>query len=161
MPGCSSVNPTVPAIGSQAKGRTNMVEISEGLPSDEELLQLYASVGWSAYTDDPARLISAIANSAFVFLARDSAGALVGLARVVSDRHTIAYIQDVLVVPQHRRTGIGGALLDAVLEHTREIRQTVLLTDDEPGQRAFYESRGFTEAHDHTRWPVRSFILFR
>jgi GNAT superfamily N-acetyltransferase len=74
---------------------------------------------------------------------------------------TIVYVQDVLVLPSAHRSGIGGALLDAVLQRYAGVRQTVLLTDDEPGQRAFYESRGFVEAHDVGPQPLRSFVLLR
>jgi hypothetical protein len=35
-----------------------------------------------------------------------------------------------------------------VLEPYRDVRQKVLITDDEPAQRAFYESMGFTETGD-------------
>jgi hypothetical protein len=34
----------------------------------------------------------------------------------------------------------------------------VLITDDEPGQRAFYESIGFVEAHDFEPASLRAFV---
>ena len=110
--------------------------ITEETPSRDELVALYRSVGWTAYTDDAERLVAAVRGSHLVLTARDASGALVGLVRTVSDGLTIAYIQDILVAPQQQRAGVGGALLDAVIERTAGIRQTVLLTDDEPGQRA-------------------------
>ncbi|MCU0152368.1 GNAT family N-acetyltransferase [Curtobacterium poinsettiae] len=73
----------------------------------------------------------------------------------------MVYVQDVLVVPSAHRSGVGGALLDAVLQRYADVRQTVLLTDAEAGQRAFYESRGFVEAHDVEPQPLRSFVLLR
>lgn len=131
------------------------------IPTDAELVSLYDAVGWSAYTNDPGRLSRAVHGSHLVLCARDeSSGELVGLARTVSDGETIVYVQDILVAPDHHREGIGGALLDAVLEHYSEVRQLVLITDDEPGQRAFYESRGLTEAHDMTPHPTRAFVRF-
>lgn len=59
--------------------------------------------------------------------------------------------------PDHQRAGVGRSLIEAVLEHSRTIRQIVLLTDAEPGQRAFYTSLGFTEAHD-VEPSLRSFV---
>ncbi|WP_260981073.1 GNAT family N-acetyltransferase [Curtobacterium pusillum] len=138
-----------------------MVTIADERPTSDELVALYGSVGWTAYTRDPDGLERAIAGSHLVLAARDDAGVLVGLARTVSDGVTIAYVQDVLVHPAHQRTGVGGMLLDAVLERTADVRQTVLTTDAEPGQRAFYESRGFVEAHDVQPAPLRSFVLLR
>lgn len=137
------------------------VAIDREIPSADEIVELYRSVGWTAYTDDADRLVAAVEASHLVLTARDRAGALVGLARTVSDGLTIAYLQDILVAPLQQRSGVGGALLDAVVEATAGIRQLVLLTDDEAGQRAFYESRGFTEAHDIAPHQLRSFVRMR
>lgn len=118
-------------------------------------------VGWTAYTDDELTLVAAVGASFCVITARNEAGELIGLARTISDGPTIAYIQDILVSPTCHRLGIGGALLDEVLHRTEAIRQVVLLTDAEGGQRAFYESRGFVEAHDVTPHQLRSFVRIR
>ncbi len=135
--------------------------ISDERPGTDELVALYDAVGWTAYTQDPAALTAAIAGSHTVLTSRDDDGHLLGLLRTVSDGVTIVYVQDVLVLPSASESGIGGALLDAVLQRYAGVRQTVLLTDDEPGQRAFYESRGFVEAHDVDPRPLRSFVLLR
>lgn len=135
--------------------------IRDERPGTDELVALYDAVGWSAYTRDPEALTASIAGSHSVLTARDAAGRLLGLVRTVSDGVTIVYVQDLLVVPTAHRSGIGGALLDAVLDRSAGVRQTVLLTDDEPGQRAFYESRGFVEVHDVEPQPLRSFVLLR
>lgn len=134
--------------------------LDDQLPEREETVALYDSVGWSTYADDPARLMAALRGSFQVLCARDDAGQLVGLARTVSDGSTIVYLQDILVDPSCQRAGVGGALLDEVLRRSEGIRQVVLLTDTEPRQRAFYESRGFTEAHDFEPAPLRSFARF-
>ncbi|AOX65614.1 GNAT family N-acetyltransferase [Curtobacterium sp. BH-2-1-1] len=138
-----------------------MVVIAEERPGGDELLALYRDVGWTAYTRDPETLVAAVLGSHLVLTARDTTGSLVGMVRTVSDGVTIVYVQDVLVAPEHHRAGIGGALLDGVLERYAHVRQTVLTTDAEPGQRAFYESRGFVEVHDVVPTPLRSFVLLR
>lgn len=112
-----------------------------------ELLDLYDSVGWSTYTRDPDLLVRAVAGSSAVFTVRVG-DELVGLARVLTDGATIVHVQDLLVRPSHHRRGVGGALLDAVAAEYSGVRQMVLLTDAEPGQRSFYESRGLVEVHD-------------
>lgn len=132
--------------------------IAAELPSPDEVVALYRSVGWTAYTDDPARLVAALHGSTRVFTARDDAGHLIGLARTVSDGCTIVYVQDVLVSPEHQQTGIGRDLMDALVAESTSIRQIVLLTDAEPGQRAFYESIGLTESHDIRPTPLRCFV---
>ncbi|WP_105035689.1 GNAT family N-acetyltransferase [Cryobacterium aureum] len=122
-----------------------------------DLVRLYAQVGWSAYASDPDSLARAVHQSSHVVTARDVAGELVGLARAISDDISICYLQDILVDPGHHREGIGKALVDNILERYVHVRQKVLLTDDESGQRAFYESSGFIEAHDFDS-PLRAFV---
>lgn len=134
------------------------VESVTGVPA-EELVSLYEAVGWSAYTTAPERLGAAVAGSSYVVTAR-RAGRLIGLARAVSDGATICYLQDVLVRPDEQRSGVGRSLVQAVLDRYRTVRQKVLLTDDEPGQRAFYESLGYTEISDYGPATLRAFVRF-
>ncbi len=125
------------------------------------VVRLYDSVGWSAYTKDPETLAAALAGSALLAVARDG-GDLVGLARVISDGHSICYLQDVLVDPRHQRTGLGRSLVEFVLEPYAHVRQKVLLTDTEPGQKAFYEALGYRQAgiDDDGGLPLRAFVRF-
>jgi GNAT superfamily N-acetyltransferase len=125
----------------------------------DELVSLYRSVGWSAYTEDPATLAAAIAGSSFVVVARRGVR-LVGLARAVSDDASICYLQDVVVAPFERRRGIGRQLVATVLDRYHHVKQKVLLTDDEPGQRLFYESLGYTEIRDVEGAALRAFVRF-
>nr|WP_193103856.1 GNAT family N-acetyltransferase [Brachybacterium sp. FME24] len=122
----------------------------------QEVLDLYDAVGWSTYTAEPHTLERSLAGSARVVTARRE-GELLGLARVIGDDATIAYLQDVLVRPDAHRAGIGRRLVEAAFAPFAEVRQHVLLTDAEPGQRAFYESLGFVEAHEHDA-ELRSFV---
>ncbi|MFD0997099.1 GNAT superfamily N-acetyltransferase [Pseudoclavibacter chungangensis] len=119
---------------------------------------LYNSVGWSSYTRDPARLAAAVRASLAVVTARQD-GTLIGLARLVGDGLTIAYLQDILIAPDYRRHGIGRELFQRAFAPFGDVRQKVLITDDEPSQRAFYESMGFAETSelDH---PIRTFVQF-
>ncbi|MCS3493475.1 MULTISPECIES: GNAT family N-acetyltransferase [Actinomycetes] len=130
------------------------------VPSEEQILSLYNAVGWSAYTDNPDVLFEGLKNSACVIYAYDVDHQLIGLVRVVSDNATICYVQDILVRPSTHRTGVGRALFSAVLVKYEHVRQLVLITDDEPGQRAFYESMGLTEASDFRPGAIRTFAKF-
>ena len=62
---------------------------------EEEILPLYASVGWTAYTDDPAALERGFRHSLLVLAAWED-GELAGLIRAVGDGATIVFIQDIL-----------------------------------------------------------------
>ncbi|NDC48148.1 MAG: N-acetyltransferase [Micrococcales bacterium] len=106
-----------------------------------QVQELYNSVNWLAYTKDSEKLYRALANSHLVLVAYSDQH-IVGLVRCISDGEVICYIQDLLVTPSMQRKGIGRALLEELMSQTN-VRQTVLMTDNEPRQKSFYESLGF------------------
>lgn len=108
----------------------------------EEILPLYAEVGWTAYTDEPLVLEQGFRNSLLVLAAYED-GTLVGIVRAVGDGATVVFVQDILVRPDRQRQGIGTALLRAVLSRYPDVRQIQLTTDDTPQTVAFYRSLGF------------------
>ena len=110
--------------------------------NEQEILSLYTSVGWTAYTDDPDALHQGLEHSLLTLAAYEN-GRLVGLIRTVEDGYTIVFVQDILVFPEHQRKGIGAALLQAVLDRFCHVRQIQLATDDTPKTIAFYKSLGF------------------
>lgn len=130
------------------------------VPSPEQVIALYNSVGWSAYTDHPDVLATALKNSDFLVYAYDKEHQLIGLARAISDDATICFVQDILVHPKAQRTGAGRELFTAVQDRYKHLRQFVLITDDQPGQRAFYESMGLTEGADFESGVIRVFARF-
>jgi GNAT superfamily N-acetyltransferase len=67
----------------------------------------------------------------------------IGLARVVTDRATFAYLCDVYVLESHRGRGIGKKLMQAVVAHPdlQGLRRFHLVTRDAHG---LYEQFGFT-----------------
>lgn len=122
-----------------------IIACTEGnLPSRSEVIGLYDSVGWSAYTDDPDALMMGLHHSLRVVVARID-GHLVGLARVIGDGATICYLQDVLVSPSARRQGLGQLLVQEAFAPFASVRQHVLITDEQDAQRSFYESLGFAQ----------------
>ena len=121
------------------------MEIREYKTYDEtEVLRLYASVGWTAYTDHPEALRQGFENS-MLTLAAYEGEQLLGLIRTVGDGHTIVFVQDILVFPEHQRKGIGTALLQAILDRYSHVRQIELATDNTLKTIAFYKSMGFRE----------------
>ena len=107
-----------------------------------DLLSLYGNANWTAYTDAPERLEKAVSRSLRVITARDG-NKLIGLVRAVGDGLTIVYIQDILVHSEYKRRGIGSKLIELLCSAFKEVRQKVLLTDDNPETRGFYEALGF------------------
>ena len=115
------------------------------------VLDLYASVGWSNYTNRPQQLEKAFHQSLFVIAAYDE-DKLVGLIRAVGDGLTIVFIQDLLVYPHYQRQGIGRSLLQKTLERFKDVYQIQLATEQSVKNLAFYRELGFRrhEAFDCT-----------
>ncbi len=112
--------------------------------NEGEILSLYTSVGWTAYTDHPEVLRKGFDHSLLTLAAYDGEQIL-GIIRVVGDGYTIVFVQDLLVFPEHQRKGIGSALLKAVLDQYRHVRQIELAIDHTQKTIAFYKSMGFQE----------------
>lgn len=113
--------------------------------SQEDLLALYTAVGWNVYSREPEQLSQAVKQSLCVITAWEKAQ-LVGLIRAVGDGISILYIQDLLVSGPYQNQGIGSQLMNQLVATYPQIRQKVLLTDENPANRHFYEKCGFTSA---------------
>lgn len=121
-----------------------MITYKQNLQLDfQAVLDLYASVGWTNYTDRPTMLQKAFEHSLLVLAAVDG-DRLVGLLRAVGDGYSIVFIQDILVLPTYQRQGIGRHLLEQAVTHFPGIYQLHLLTDNTEKTRSFYEAIGFT-----------------
>ena len=125
----------------------------------DAVLALYEAVGWTAYTRDPGTIAAGLRGASFVAGAFSN-DRLIGLVRAISDDASVCYLQDVLVHPDAQRSGVGRSLVTAVLDRYAHVRQHVLLTDDEPQQRAFYESLGYVEIRDVEGASLRAFVRF-
>ncbi len=112
--------------------------------NEQKILNLYSSVGWTAYTDEPESMKAGFEDP-LLTLAVYEDESLVDLIRAVGDGQTIVYIQDILVLPEYQRRGIGTALMRSLLDRFRAVRQIVLATDNTPKTIGFYESLGFVQ----------------
>ena len=121
---------------------------------EEEILPLYTSGGWTAYTDAPDTLRRGFAKSLLTLAAYEEKK-LVGLVRAVGDGETVVLVQDLLVLPQHQRLGIGTALMRAMMDRFVNVRQFQLLTDDTEKTLAFYRSLGL---HDLSSLGCQGFM---
>ncbi len=127
----------------QREGKIMNVAFKEGKKIDKQLLKaLYEDVQWNAYTKDLSQLQQALVNSLFVLTAWEG-DQLIGLIRVVGDGLTILYIQDILVLNSYQNRGIATEMMQLVVKKYKDVRQKVLLTEEAPDVRHFYEKNGF------------------
>lgn len=94
------------------------------------------------YVNEPEILKNAYANSLKIFGAYDDKK-LLGIIRAVGDGYSIVFIQDIIVLPEYQRHGIGTALLKHVLDIYVHVYQKTLLTDNIEKTIRFYKSLGF------------------
>ena len=126
------------------------IEIStDAARLDLDAIHAYLSTSYWAAGRSRETVAKSIANS-LCFGAYDG-GRQVGLARVVTDRATFAYLCDVYVLETHRGRGIGKRLMQAVVAHPdlQGLRRFHLVTRD---AHELYKRFGFTplrEPHKH------------
>lgn len=114
-----------------------------GTYNEQEILNLYKSVGWTNYTNNPKMLENAYVNSLRILGAYEDEK-LIGIIRVVGDGHSVVFIQDLLVFPEYQRQGVGTALLKQILLEYKHVYQKHLLTENTEKTIQFYKSLGFT-----------------
>ncbi|MFW2380787.1 MAG: GNAT family N-acetyltransferase [Acidimicrobiales bacterium] len=74
-----------------------------------------------------------------------SSGELVGFANVVTDGFVHSWLQDVMVLPTHQRSGIGQALVALAVDRSREAGCEWLHVDFDDEMADFYfKACGFT-----------------
>lgn len=120
-----------------------MIQYSEnGRIPFEKLLDLYNSVGWTAYTKD-LNVMKKLLPGALSYTSAWDGDRLVGLIRTVGDGCSILYIQDLLVHPDYQRQGIGQTLVTQTVAAAENIRQIFLSAENTEKTVQFYRSVGF------------------
>jgi len=116
-------------------------------PTDSDLRQitgLYREAGWwweeGDHLDFAARLIA----GSFCFYVAEYNHTIVGIGRAISDGVSDAYIQDVTVARDLRGTGIGSALVQAIIASLGRHGIEWIGVIAEGGSHPFYEKLGLT-----------------
>lgn len=121
-------------------------------PTRVDLDAAHAMISRSYWAEGIPRdlLARAIANSV-CFGVYAPTGAMVGFARVVTDRATYAYLCDVVIDAAWQGRGLGKRLMEHVLAHPdlQGLRRFALMTRDAHGLYARY---GFAPMADPSRY---------
>ena len=113
--------------------------------------RLYRIAGWVDENDDCGFLAAALGNSCAVCVAYCD-GKVVGMGRALGDGISDAYIQDVVVDPDFRRRGVGGAIVRTLVAELRTRGVDWIGLVGEPGTEEFYRSLGFKSPDGFTFW---------
>ena len=87
-------------------------------PTLEEYQRLCRAVGWEEGDIDPKRIEIGLRNSLFSVCAILE-NKIIGCGRIIGDGGIYFYIQDIIVLPEFQRKGIGGRIMDAIMEYLR------------------------------------------
>jgi ribosomal protein S18 acetylase RimI-like enzyme len=109
---------------------------------------LYRAAGWWQEGDNDDALRRLVAGSWMAAGAFDGER-LVGMARVLSDGASDAYIQDVVVLPEARRRGVASALVAFCRDACEAAGIGWIGLIAQPGTVPFYERLGFRAMPGH------------
>ena len=92
--------------------KTNQLDI-------DTYLKLREKVNWKELTKTQAE--AAIKGSLYTVVAYED-NEPVGMGRIVGDGAVICYIQDLIVVPEYQKKGMGHAIITKLIDYVKEIK---------------------------------------
>ena len=108
----------------------------------ESAKYLYDALGWTAYLGDDERLYRAWDNSLFALGAFDDDKLIIGFIRCIGDGEHTILIQDLLILENYQRKGIGKTLMEVVFDKYADVRQKFVVTGVDTPAVHFYRSLG-------------------
>ena len=120
-----------------------MIRFTE-LITTEEYMELRRKVGWMEFPAEKAA--ACVQNAYYVLCVRDDDKAI-GVVRLLWDGGYVAFLPDLIVVPEYQGQGLGRKLVEAVIRQIREEMKpgykVKLTLNSAKGKELFYEKIGF------------------
>ena len=123
----------------------------------KEIVNLYESAGWWKNSADAWDAIAPLIKGSFAFMVATDGEKTVGMGRAISDGASDAYIQDVVVLPEYQKLGIGKNIINSLTKYCVEKNIVWIGLIAEPGTLPFYEKLGFKAMHGFVpmRFPTK------
>jgi GNAT superfamily N-acetyltransferase len=124
---------------------------------DEDIANLYRAGGWWKVEYDQKELPRLIQGSfLFAVAVNKRTGHAIGMGRVISDGVSDGYIQDLVVLPEYRKTGIGASIVSTLVKKCVERGISWIGLIAEPDTEKFYLPFGFHPMEGHVPLIFRS-----
>ena len=117
---------------------------------EEEIAALYKAGGWwkeEYKTEDLPHLI--LGSFALAVATDATTGRAVGMGRVIADGVSDGYIQDLVVLPKFRKSGVGTRIVSALVNRCLQAGITWIGLIAEPETEKFYRPLGFQPMERH------------
>ena len=122
-----------------------------------EIVNLYRTGGWWKEEYDQREIPRLIRGSFLFAVAVDrKTGHAVGMGRVISDGVSDGYIQDLVVLPEYRKAGIGTQIVSTLVKKCVERGISWIGLIAEPDTEKFYLPSGFHPMEGHVPLIFRS-----
>jgi ribosomal protein S18 acetylase RimI-like enzyme len=126
------------------------VLLVERIPSVQEYLDLRRAINWRIVDEEACK--NGLQGSLYCVCAELNEK-IIGMGRVIGDSGLYFYIQDVIVLPQYQKMGIGTLLMQSIMNFLDNniSPQTVVGLMASKGKEPFYEKYGFTKRPSERR----------
>lgn len=123
------------------------IKIEHRNPSVAEYQSLRNSTGWAGLSDEVVEKGMQGSLFSVCFLV---GGKIAGAGRIVGDGAIYFYIQDVIVLPEYQKTGLGHMIMEELEEwlHENTFQHSFIGLMAAEGVKGFYTSFGYSERGD-------------
>jgi len=117
---------------------------------EHEIADLYRAGGWwkEEYRESEIPLLIR-GSFLFAVAVHETSGRAVGMGRVLSDGVSDGYIQDLVVLPSFRGTGVGKEIVQILVSRCIEVGISWIGLIAEPDTEEFYKPLGFSPMNGH------------
>lgn len=128
------------------------------VPTAQEFIALRKAALW--HVPDPDAATAALESSLFSVCV-ECDNKCIGTGRVVGDGALVFHVQDVIVIPEHQRKGIGTSIMEAIMKYINQTAKPTayIALFSARGLENWYGRFGFIERPHKNLGPGMAFFM--